>query len=163
MQGQEAVGIVEMRKGIAAELATGSKAYQAYFLGLLAQTYGKVGHFKERLGLLAEGLAMMDTTELSFCGAELHRLRGQLLLQQSSDNATEAESCFQQAISIAQNQSAKSWELRTATSLAKLWRSQGKRQEAYDLLAPVYAWFTEGFDTLDLIEAKALLDELGDY
>jgi predicted ATPase len=163
MQGQEAVGIVEMRKGIAAELATGSKAYQAYFLGLLAQTYGKVGHFKERLGLLAEGLAMMDTTELSFCGAELHRLRGQLLLQQSLDNQPEAESCFQQAISIAQNQSAKSWELRAATSLAKLWQQQGKRQEAYDLLAPVYAWFTEGFDTLDLIEAKALLDELGDY
>jgi hypothetical protein len=79
-----------------------------------------------------------------------------------SDNYTEAESCFHQAIAIARNQSAKSWELRAATSLAKLWQRQGKRQEAYDLLAPVYGWFTEGFDTADLQDAKALLDELED-
>jgi predicted ATPase len=92
--------------------------------------------------------------------AELYRLKGQLLLQQSSDNATEAESCFQQAISIAKKQSAKSWELRASTSLARLWQFQDKRQEAYDLLAPVYNWFTEGFDTADLQEAKQLLDEL---
>jgi predicted ATPase len=93
----------------------------------------------------------------------LYRLKGQLLLQQSPDNATEAESCFQQAISVAQHQSAKSWELRASTSFAKLWQSQGKRQEAYDLLAPVYGWFTEGFDTADLIDAKALLDELSEF
>jgi hypothetical protein len=83
-----------------------------------------------------------------------------VLLPLSPDNATEAESCFHQAIAIAQNQSAKSWELRAVTSLAKLWQSQGKRQEAYDLLAPVYGWFTEGFDTADLKDTKALLDEL---
>lgn len=90
----------------------------------------------------------------------MYRLRGKLLLQQSSDNQTEAESCFHQAITIAQNQQAKSLELRAAISLAKLWQSQGKRQEAYDLLAPVYNWFTEGFDTADLIDAKALLEAL---
>ena len=84
----------------------------------------------------------------------------ELLLQQTSDNQAEAETCFHHAISIAQIQQAKSWELRAATSLARLWQQQGKRQEAYDLLAPVYNWFTEGFDTKDLQEAKALLEEL---
>jgi predicted ATPase len=83
-----------------------------------------------------------------------------LLLSQSSQNQTEAETCFQQALDIARRQEAKSWELRAAASLAKLWQSQGKRHEAYDLLAPVYEWFTEGFDTADLIDAKALLNEL---
>jgi predicted ATPase len=83
-------------------------------------------------------------------------------LHQSSDNDIEAETCFQHAISIARSQQAKSFELRTATSLARLWQQQGKRKEAHDLLAPVYNWFTEGFDTLDLKDAKALLDELGE-
>jgi predicted ATPase len=90
----------------------------------------------------------------------LHRLKGTLLLQQSSDNHLEAESCFHQAISIAQSQQAKSWGLRAATSLARLWQQQGKRQEAHDLLAPVYHWFTEGLDTADLQDAKALLEAL---
>jgi predicted ATPase len=87
-------------------------------------------------------------------------LKGELLLQLSSDNAAEAESCFHQALSVARSQQAKSWELRAATSRARLWQQQGKRQEAYDLLAPVYGWFTEGFDTADLKDAKALFDEL---
>jgi len=90
----------------------------------------------------------------------LYRLKGELLLQQSSGNSTEAEVCFHHAINIAQSQQAKSWELRAATSLARLWHQQGKRQEAHDLLAPVYEWFTEGFDTADLQDAKALLDAL---
>jgi predicted ATPase len=92
----------------------------------------------------------------------VYRLKGELLLQQSADNHAEAETCFAQAMAIAQNQSAKSWELRAATSLARLWHQQGKRQEAYDLLAPVYGWFTEGFATADLIDAKALLDALSE-
>jgi predicted ATPase len=92
--------------------------------------------------------------------AELYRLKGELLLQQSSDNAAEAESCFHQALKVSRHQEAKSLELRAATSLARLWQAQDKRQEAYDLLAPLYNWFTEGFDTADLQEAKALLEEL---
>ena len=92
--------------------------------------------------------------------AEIHRLKGELLLQQSPDNSAEAETSFHQAITIAQNQSAKSWELRAATSLARLWWQQGKRDEARELLGDVYGWFTEGFDTADLKDAKALLDEL---
>ena len=102
----------------------------------------------------------MDKTGERWCESELYRLKGELLLQQSSDNQAEAERCFQQAIAIAQNQQAKSFELRTATNLARLWQQQGKRQEALDLLAPVYNWFTEGFDTVDLKDTKALLEEL---
>ena len=94
--------------------------------------------------------------------AELNRLNGKFLLAQSLDNATKAESYFQQAIAIAQNQSAKSWELRAATSLARLWKFQNKRREAYTLLAPVCNWFTEGFDTADLIDARVLLGELSE-
>jgi len=102
----------------------------------------------------------VDTTGERWYAPELYRLKGDLLLQQHADNQAEAETCFQQAITVAQNQQAKSLELRAATSLARLWQQQGKRQEAHDLLAPVYHWFTEGFDTLDLKDAKALLDEL---
>jgi predicted ATPase len=103
---------------------------------------------------------LIDTTGERWYEAELHRLKGALWLSQSVDNSAEAETCFQHAMTIAQEQGAKAWELRSATSLARLWQHQGKRQQARDLLAPVYTWFTEGFDTPDLQEARALLDEL---
>ena len=112
--------------------------------------------------MLTEALALVDTTGERWYEPELYRLKGELLLQQSSGNFTEAETCLHQAIAIAQNQQAKSSELRAATNLARLWQRQGRRQEAYNLLAPVYHWFTEGFDTLDLKDAKALLHELED-
>jgi predicted ATPase len=112
------------------------------------------------LTVLTEALSLADTTGVRWYEPELYRLKGELLLQQSPSNPTEAETCFHHAISIAQSQQAKSWELRAATSLARLWQQQSKRQEAYDLLAPVYNWFTEGFDTADLKDAKALLEEL---
>jgi len=103
----------------------------------------------------------LDDEALEDLKAELHRLQGELLLQQSPDNATEAAACFQHALTIAHHQQAKSWELHAATSLARLWQQQGKQAEARELLAPVYNWFTEGFDTADLKDAKALLAELG--
>jgi len=112
------------------------------------------------LTVLTEALTLMDTTGERWYEAELHRLKGELLLAQSPDNHTEAETCFQHALKIARTQQAKSLELRTASSLSKLWQQQGKRQEAHDLLAPVYGWFTEGFDTADLQDAKALLEAL---
>ena len=112
------------------------------------------------LAVLAEALTLAETTGERWYEAELYRLKGELLLQQNSDNHTEATSCFHQAIAIAQSQQAKSWELRAAVSLARLQQQQGKPQEAHDLLASVYHWFTEGFDTADLQDAKALLDEL---
>jgi len=112
--------------------------------------------------MLTEALTLTDTTGEQWYASECYRLKGELLLQQSSDNQAEAESSFHHALEIARSQQAKSFELRVATSLARLWQQQGKRQEAYDLLAPVYGWFTEGFDTADLQEAKALLDVLGE-
>jgi predicted ATPase len=112
------------------------------------------------LTVLVEALTPMDTAGVVWYEAELYRLKGALLLQQASDNQAEAESCFHHALDIARSQQAKSFELRTATSLARLWQQQGKRQEAYDLLAPVYHWFTEGFDTADLQDTKALLEAL---
>ena len=132
----------------------------AWWLGLLAEAYGKLGRVEEGLTILAEALSAVDDTGEHFYEAELYRLKGAFLLQRSSNNQPEAETCFQYALTIAQSQGAKAWELRTATSLARLWQHQGKIQEARDLLAPVYAWFTEGFDTPDLQEAKTLLDEL---
>jgi predicted ATPase len=159
MQGQSEAGIAEMRQGLAADLVTGAKTWWPYHLGLLAEAYGEGGHSEEGLPLLTEAWAMMDTTESRWYKAELHRLKGELL-QQSPDKYTEAETCFRQAITVAQSQQAKSWEIRAATSLARLWQSQGKRQDAYELLSPVYGWFTEGFDTADLKEAKLLLQEL---
>ena len=112
------------------------------------------------LTALAEALTLVDTTGERWYEAEIYRLKGELLLQQNADNQADAETCFQHAISIAQSQQAKSWELRAATSLARLWQQQGKREEAHDLLAPVYNWFTEGFDTADLQDATKLLEEL---
>jgi len=160
MQGQGEAGIAAIRQGLAADLATGSTLYQPYCLGLLAEAYGAGGHPEEGLHSLAEALAVMDTTEVRFSAAELYRLKGALLLQQAVPDAAQAEACFHQALDVAREQQAKSWELRAATSLARLWQSQDKRQEASALLAPVYEWFTEGFDTADLQEAKTLLQEL---
>ncbi len=131
-----------------------------YFLALLAEVYGTTGQPETGLALLTEALTLVDTTGERLYEPELYRLKGVLLLQQSSDNQAEAETCFHHALDIARNQQAKSFELRAATSLARLWQQHGKRQEAHDLLAPVYGWFTEGFDTADLQSAKALLDEL---
>ena len=160
MQGQGEQGITKIRQSLAAALDTGAKLWEVYFLGLLAEAYGDGGHPEAGLPLLAEAMAVMDAMELRFYGSELYRLKGVLLLKQAVPDASEAETCFQQALDVAREQQAKSWELRAATCLARLWQSQNKRQEAYNLLAPVYEWFTEGFDTADLQEAKTLLLEL---
>jgi predicted ATPase len=160
MQGQIEQGISQIRQGRAAQRVIGVELGQPSFLAHLAQAHGKVGQAQEGLRALTKALTLVSTKGERSYEAELHRLKGELLLQQSLVNAVEAESCFHQAITIARHQSAKSWELRAATSLARLWQSQGKRQDAYELLAPVYGWFTEGFDTADLKDAKALLDEL---
>jgi class 3 adenylate cyclase/predicted ATPase len=160
-QGQSEEGIAQMRQGLAALRATGAGVSMSGHLAQLAKACGQVGQVDEGMHLLAEALAMVDTTGERHTEAELHRLKGALLLVQPTDHTIEAEVCFQQALDIARRQQAKSWELRAATNLARLWQQQGKRAKAYDLLAPIYSWFTEGFDTADLQEAKALLDELG--
>ena len=159
-QGQGAAGIAQMRQGLVSWQTLGFALVEPYWLTLLAEAYGQVGQPEEGLRVLSEALSVLNSNGERFWEAELYRLKGALLLQQSSGDSTQAETCFQQAISIAQSQQAKSWELRAATSLTRLWQRQGKCQEAYDLLAPVYGWFTEGFDTADLQEAKALLEAL---
>jgi len=105
-------------------------------------------------------MGAMEATKEKWCEAEVNRVAGEIALLTPEPDAAKAEAHFERALTIAREQQAKSWELRAAMSMARLWRDQGKRQQAHDLLAPVYGWFTEGFDTLDLKEAKALLDEL---
>jgi predicted ATPase len=133
-----------------------------HFLGLLAEAYGHAGQPAQGLAWLAEARETMQRTGDRWWEAELYRLQGELLVLQSRAQADEAEPCFHQALAIARRQQAKALELRAATSVSRLWQQQGKRTEARDLLAPIYGWFTEGFDTADLQEAKALLDELGE-
>jgi predicted ATPase len=159
-QGQAQEGIEQIHQGLRALRATGAEIIRSYFLALLAEVHSVIGQPEAGLAVLVEALTHVNTTGERWYESECYRLKGALLLQQSSDNQVEAEACFHKALDIARNQQAKSFELRIATSLARLWQQQGKRQEAYDLLAPVYNWFTEGFDTADLQDAKMLLDEL---
>jgi predicted ATPase len=162
---------VQIRQGLVAFQATGAEQWQPYHLALLAEAYGKAGQEEEGLTALVEALAAVDRTGERWCEAELYRLQGQLTLQQGKGHSArctvpspqaeaEAEACFQKAIAIARTQQAKSWELRAVMSLSRLWQQQGKKNEAQQMLAEIYGWFTEGFDTKDLQEAKALLEEL---
>jgi predicted ATPase len=147
-----------MLKGIDDLRATGCNIFIPLFLMMLAQVHGVAGQPEEALNQLVETEKVVERTRECWAGAEMFRLRGTLLL--SMNEHTQAEISYRQALALAQQQSAKFWELRVATSLARLWRDQGKRKEARELLAPVYGWFTEGFDTRDLKDAKALLREL---
>jgi predicted ATPase len=161
MQGQGETGLAQMRQGLTATVATGQTLSRPYSLVSLAEAAGHAGQVEEGLRLLAEALAAFEASGEGDGLAEAYRLQGTLLLRQAVPDATQAEACFQQALAIARRQQAKSLELRAAMSLARLWQHQGKRDAARDLLAPIYHWFTEGFDTADLREAKALLDALG--
>jgi class 3 adenylate cyclase/predicted ATPase len=170
--GQVGEGIEQMRQGLAAWRATGAEFRRLYFLSLLAEAYGKGEQVGEGLKTLAQALAAVDKTDEHFYESELYRLKGQLTLQKfqvpgskfqvppSPQAEAEAEACFHKAIEIACKQQAKSLELRAVISLSRLWQSQGKKDEAHQLVAEIYGWFTEGFDTKDLQAAKALLEEL---
>jgi predicted ATPase len=160
MHGQGEEGIKQIRQGLDAWKATGAGMSMTYFLALLAEAHGIVGRPEEGLTPLAEALTLVDKTGEHFWEAELYRLKGELLLARSAKNHTEAETCFQKALDVARRQEAKSLELRAAMSLSRLWQQQGKKREARELLAEVYGWFTEGFDTVDLKEAKELLKEI---
>jgi predicted ATPase len=157
-------GITQIRQGIATWRATGAEIWRPYWLSLLAEAYEKVGQAEEGLATLAEALTVVDKSGERFYEAELYRLKGELTLQSSipslEPRVKEAEVCFLKAIEIARKQQAKSLELRAVMNLARLWQQQGKRQEARQVLAEIYGWFTEGFDTKDLQEAKGLLEEL---
>jgi predicted ATPase len=160
MQGQGEAGMAQVRQGIASCRATGTALLIPYCCTLLAGVSAHLGHREDAFQALAEAHTLMEQQEERWWEAEVSRLRGVLLLRQPGTPQAEAEACFQRALDIARRQQAKSLELRAALSLARLWQQQGKRSEAYNLLAPIYSWFTEGFDTADLQEAKALLEEL---
>ena len=160
-QGQGEVGLAHLRQGLAAVVATGQELMRPYCLVVLAEAAGQVDQVEEGLHLLAEAVGVLEAHEQGDLRAEAYRLRGALLLRQATPDAAQAEACFQQALAVARRQQAKSWELRAAMNLARLWQRQGKRDDARALLAPIYGWFTEGFDTADLQEAKALLEDLG--
>jgi len=156
-----AEGIAQMRESLAVHRAMRLQVVFTYFLALFAETLAQNQNTGEALGAVTEAFEVMRTTDQRIFEAELHRLKGALLLQVTDASAAEAEVWFREALAVARRQDAKSLELRVATSLARLWQRGDKRREARDLLAPVYGWFTEGFETRDLQDAKALLEQLG--
>ena len=156
--GEVTEGILLLRAGSTALRATGMEAWTPHPFALLAEAYEIAGEFEESLAWLDRALRVIETTGISWLAAELNRRKGQLLLRQGNNDA--AEELYGKALCIAREQEAKMWELRAAMSIARLRRDRGRRADARDLLAPVYGWFTEGFDTKDLKDAKALLDDL---
>jgi predicted ATPase len=170
-QGHYEEGITKMRYGLAAQRATGGQALVQLWLALQIEALIETGRFEEGWTALEEALAIRPKCGDRYWEAELYRLKGELLLAQAKCNPdlqgrsraeieVEAEACYRQAIDTARELSAKSWELRAATGLARLWQRQSKHYEAHKMLSEIYGWFTEGFGTKDLQEAKALLDEL---
>jgi len=160
MQGRVEEGMGQLSQGLAAWQTMGTSHLRAEFLAMLAEAYGHAGRAADGLVPLDEALAIIQTTGGQLRAAEYYGLKGELLWH-AGQRSADAEACFQQALAMARRQQAKSWELRAAMSLSRLWQQQGRRAEAYEMLAPVYDWFTEGFDTADLQEAKVLLEELG--
>ncbi|TDJ38274.1 MAG: hypothetical protein E2O54_13325 [Gammaproteobacteria bacterium] len=158
--GDHESGVELMRAGQALFQSLGGLAFNSLIRTNLAEALAATGRLQEGLAEIEDSLAMIERTGERVCEAESLRVKGELLLLDDADNIADAEACFQKAIEIARGQSAKSWELRGAMSMARLWQGQGKKTEAHDLLAPVYGWFTEGFDTADLKDAQALLEEL---
>ena len=130
------------------------------WLSYLTKDYAELGQFDDAWRCIGEAMTTVETTKEKWCEAEIHRTAGEIALMSPAPDTAKAKAYFERALAVAREQHAKSWELRAAMSMARLWRDQGRRDEARDLLARVYGWFTEGFDTLDLKEAKALLDAL---
>jgi class 3 adenylate cyclase/predicted ATPase len=146
--------------GMAALRPTGATLFMPFFLPHLARAHAELGQFEAARRCIGEAMTTAETTKEKWCEAEIHRTAGEIALMSPEPDAAKVQAHFERSIAIARAQTAKSWELRSATSLARLWRDEGKRQQARDLLAPVYGWFTEGFDTADLKEAKAMLEAL---
>jgi predicted ATPase len=161
LQGDADAGVAHIHQGLEALQPTGLELYRPYFLALLAEASGQAGQPESGLTALDMALRLVAATEERWWEAELYRLQGVLLLQRLCPDVGQAEGCFRQALDVARRQQAKALELRATLSLARLWQDQGQRAAALDLLVESYSWFTEGFDTADLQESKALLVELG--
>jgi class 3 adenylate cyclase/predicted ATPase len=160
LTGEASNAVQKMTSGISAWRSTGSTLWLPWYLSNLARAYAELGQFDNASHCIGEAMTTIQTTKERWSEAEVHRIAGEIALKSPGPDVAKAEAYFQRALSVARQQQAKSWELRAAMSLARLWRHQRKPQQARELLAPVYRWFTEGFDTLDLKEAKALLDAL---
>jgi predicted ATPase len=160
LTGRASDAIEMLVSGMTARRLTGATAGGPSYLSYLAEVYADLDQFNDAWRCIDEAITSVETTKERWWEAEIHRVAGKLTLMSPEPDAAKAEAYFERALTIAREQKAKSWELRAAMSMARLWRDQGRRNEARDLLAPVYGWFTEGFDTLDLKEAKNLLDEL---
>jgi predicted ATPase len=156
-RGWEAVQ--KLNSGIAAWRSTGANLFRPTQLSWLAAAHAELGQFDDAWRFLDDAITGIETSKERWYEAEVNRIAGEVALRSPDPDATRAEGYFERALAVSRAQQAKSWELRAAMSLARLWRYQGKRDEARDLLAPIYSWFTEGFDSLDLKEAKALLDQ----
>jgi predicted ATPase len=140
--------------------STGSTVFEPWWLLHLGWAHAELGQLDDARRCIDDAFAVIETKQDRLCEPEVHRIAGEIALKSPKRDVAKAQACFERALTVARAQHAKSWELRAAISMALLWRDQGKRQEAHDLLAPVYNWFTEGFDTRDLKEAEALLNEL---
>jgi predicted ATPase len=160
LTGKPSDGVQRLTNAIDAHRSTRARHFLPWYLSILASAYSELGRFDEAWRCIGEAMTAVETTKERWCEAEVHRMAGEITLLALGPDAAKAEAYFNHALSVAREQQAKSWELRAAMSLARLWRDQGKAQHARELLAPVYAWFTEGFDTRDLKEAKAFLEEL---
>jgi predicted ATPase len=160
LTGQIPYAIQMMTTSIMTWRSTGSTIWTPIHLSYLAMAHAKRGQLNEAWHCIGLAMRAVETTKEEWCEAEVHRVAGEIALKSPEPDAAKAQAYFERALAVGRGQQAKSWELRAAMSLARLWRDQGKRDEDHDLLAPIYGWFTEGFDTLDLKEAKALLDEL---
>jgi predicted ATPase/tRNA A37 threonylcarbamoyladenosine biosynthesis protein TsaE len=160
LTGKASDAVQIMTSGITAYRSTGATVFMPWWLPQLARAYAELGQFDDAWRCIGEAITALETTKERCWEAEVNRMAGEIALKSPPPDAAKAEGFFERALAVARQQQAKSWELRAATSMARLWRDQGKPQQARELLAPVYGWFTEGFDTLDLKEAKMLLDEL---
>jgi predicted ATPase len=160
LTGKASDAVQTITSAVAAYRSTGSTAAVSSDMLHLARAYADLGQFDDAWRSIEEAMTAVETTKEKLFEAETNRVAGEIALLSPERDAAKAEACFNRALSVARQQQAKSWELRAAMSLARLWRDQDKVQQARELLAPVYGWFTEGFDTRDLKEAKALLDEL---
>ena len=158
LTGEASNAVQKMTSGISAWRSTGSTLWLPWYLSNLARAYTELGQFDNASHCIGEAMTTIQTTKERWSEAEVHRIAGEIALKSPGPDVAKAEAYFQRALSVARQQQAKSWELRAAMSMGRLWRDQGKVQQARELLAPVYGWFTEGFDTSDLKEAKALTE-----
>ena len=160
MTGKASDAVRAITSGITSLRSTEATLYEPYNLSYLAMAYAELGQLDDARRCIDGAIDKVELSKEKWCEAEVHRIAGEVELKSPEPDAVKAQAYFERALAVARAQQAKSWELRAAMSMARLWRDQGKRDEARDFLAPVYGWFTEGFDTVDLKEATALLEEL---